>query len=54
MSNYSRKNLVMPKIARSLTMKRKSLDEQKYYSGKEFISYKNRKNLNALHINPKL
>ena len=47
MSNYSRKNLVMPKIARSLTMKRKSLDEQKYYSGKEFISYKNRKNLNA-------
>ena len=36
----------MPKIARSLTMKRQSLDEQKFYSGKDFNLYKNRKSLN--------
>ena len=46
MSSYSRQSLVMPKIARSLTMKRQSLDEQKFYSGKDFNLYKNRKSLN--------
>ena len=46
MSSYSRQNLVMPKIARSLTMKRRSLDEQKYFNNKEFNFYKNLKSLN--------
>ena len=36
MSIYSRQNLVMPKITKSLTMKRRSLDEQKFNSGKDF------------------
>ena len=46
MSSYSRQNLVMPKITRSLTMKRKNYDEQKYFSNKDFNFYKNRKSLN--------
>ena len=46
MSNFSRQNLVMPKIARSLTMKRSSMNEQKYYSGKDFNYHQNRKSLN--------
>ena len=46
MSSYSRQSLVMPKITRSLTMKRQNLDEQKFYSGKDFNIYKNRKSLN--------
>ena len=36
----------MPKITRSLTMKRKNLDEQKFYSGKEVDLNKNRKSIN--------
>ena len=49
MSIYSRQNLVMPKITRSLTMKRRSLDEQKFYSGKDFNNNldKNREIINA-------
>ena len=45
MSVYSRQNLVMPKIARSLTMKRRSLDEQKYMTGKELNFVNNRKSM---------
>ena len=46
MSNYSRQNLIMPKITRSLTMKRSSLDEQKIFTNKDFNLNQNRKSLN--------
>ena len=46
MSKFSRQDLIMPKISRSLTMKRGSLDEQKIYTNKEFNFYHNRKSLN--------
>ena len=45
MSTYSRHNLIMPKITRSLTMKRRSLDEQKYMTGKELNFLNDRKSL---------
>ena len=46
MSKFSRQDLIMPKISRSLTMKRSSLDEQKIYTNKEFNFHHNRKSLN--------
>ena len=46
MSNYSRQNLIMPKITRSLTMKRSTLDEPKIFTNKDFNLNKNRKSLN--------
>ena len=46
MSNYSRQNLIMPKITRSLTMKRSTLDEQKIFTNKDFNLNQNRKSLN--------
>ena len=46
MSNYSRQNLIMPKITRSLTMKRSSLDEQKIFTNKDFNLNQKRKSLN--------
>ena len=46
MSRYSRQELIMPKITRSLTMKRKSLDEQNFNSGKDLNFFKDRKRIN--------
>ena len=46
MSGYSRQKLIMPKITRSLTMKRKSLDEQNFNSGKDLNFFKDRKRIN--------
>jgi len=46
MSKFSRQDLIMPKISRSLTMKRSSLDEQKIHTNKEFNFHHNRKSLN--------
>ena len=46
MSGYSRQKLIMPKITRSLTMKRKSLDEQNLYSGKDIKFFKDNKRIN--------
>ena len=46
MSVYSRQNLIMPKITRSLTMKRtNNLDEKKYMTGKDLNFINNRKSL---------
>ena len=46
MSGYSRQKLIMPKITRSLTMKRRSLDEQNLYSGKDIKFFKDNKRIN--------
>ena len=46
MANYSRQNFVMPKIARSMTMKRRGTEEPKYMPIKELNFFHSRKSLN--------